>query len=326
MINDHHEGEDNDDDAASLTNLIVESLCELVECSSYKIRSSWNCIFNCLHKIDLDERGGRCHNGLKDEDEQLFEAVAQDTNGNGGGGYVSSSSESLLTDPHSPDNPASDNASSSSTTSTQASRSASSSSSDGAAGHEFTHDGKLTFAASFSAAAKFDSSRRARRLSSLVDLFHIFLSLAEGSERVLANGACHFLKCVAGYLQRRYRADLDVDCFMMIQVNADEERDENGKGRKAVRLSPKKSRNRTRRGNSVNDFEEDEELYVATNDSLVQERHYEQITSYDRLIELSDANDSSSHIKPFLICIEKLFHILIRGNFISLIIIEFLYI
>ena len=37
-----------------LKNLIIVSLCELVECSSYKIKSSWNCIFNCLNKLDFN--------------------------------------------------------------------------------------------------------------------------------------------------------------------------------------------------------------------------------------------------------------------------------
>ncbi len=272
-----------------LKNLIIVSLCELVECSSYKIRSSWNCVFNCLNKIDLNDTSRS--RGVKrfQEIDEFSDRITLRTS-NAIEGYVSSSDESLVKSESESD---SDTVSSSSLSSL-------SSECD-----EDTTMDKVTKLSFTNAAFKFDSKRA--RLSSLVDIFHIFLSLSEDSDYVLANGAFSFLKCISCYLQYK---NIDID-FLISDGDNSLSKD------KSSFMNKKKDKKKTKtKEDSVNDFEEEEDLYVATNDNLVQEKHYQQITNYDRLIELSDANDSNSPIKPFLICIEKLFHILIKGLFV----------
>jgi hypothetical protein len=275
----------------NLKNLIVVSLCELVECSSYKIKSSWNCIFNCLNKIDLNENCRFLKHSEAEADESFCERInsLDRKRTNPAEGYMSSSAESLAS------NTISSSSSVSSLSSGDDDDDDDEEDDDAAKDTTMDKASKLSFT---NAAFKFDSKRA--RLSSLVDIFHIFLSLAEDSDYVLANGAFNFLKCISCYLQYK---NTDIDCLISSSSSSS-----------SVFMSTKREKKKKTKEDSVNDFEEDEDLYVSTNDNLVQEKHYQQITNFDRLIELSDANDSNSPIRPFLICIEKLFHILIKGT------------
>lgn len=137
---------------------------------------------------------------------------------------------------------------------------------------------------------KYDSIKT--RFNSILNMCHIFLNLAESSDEILASGSFCFVRCVTGYLQYKNTSFSDWHYLNYESL---------------VHKSKQ-------RQVQLNDFEDDEDLYVSTNDSVVQELQYEKMARYDRLVELSDANDSSSHVRPFLICLEKYFTILTRGK------------
>ena len=127
---------------------------------------------------------------------------------------------------------------------------------------------------------RFDSYRT--RLSSLNQIFNIYLSLASNSAYVLANGSFDFIKCVSNYLQYSSRIKL--------------------------KQKDKYSRSDESAKNENNNQEpEDDDLF---NDYNLQERHYQITANYEHLCELGNANDSNSFVKPFLEAIIKLVNII----------------
>ncbi len=46
---------------AHLKDAIVSSICEIVESSAYKIKTSWNCLFTCISKLDLNSHLKQYH-------------------------------------------------------------------------------------------------------------------------------------------------------------------------------------------------------------------------------------------------------------------------
>ncbi|CAF0784780.1 unnamed protein product [Brachionus calyciflorus] len=130
------------------------------------------------------------------------------------------------------------------------------------------------------------------RLNSLIDVFNIFLSISQSSNHILAYGSYDFLKCVSNYLQYKIAIQVDfkipseLKCIKIVDSNDEEVNDKN----------------------KVSSDEED--LFLSANDYSIQERHYHFTSNYEHLCELSNADNSNTQIKPFILCIQKIFEIL----------------
>jgi hypothetical protein len=251
----------------NLKSMIIKSLCEMVECNSMNLRSSWNSIFNIINKLDLNKEISDRRNCMNESEND-----------------VSASDADSISDADDDE----------SKRSTNSSRTESSSSSTSSSSPSDSQNNKLDL---MNAGFKFDSDRM--RQNSLIDIFNIYLSLTESSDQILANGAFSFVKCITCYLQ--YKTNIDLEKTFLLSHKAED-------------YSHLSDNVKNSLLNESENLDDDVDLFLSANDYLLQEKHYNYTSNYDHLVELSEANDSNSPIKPFLICIEKFFKILIKSN------------
>lgn len=163
----------------TLKDTSVSAVCELVETSGARLKTSWKFLFACLTRIELN---------LGESSRSKKSKTSTRTRG---GGQRNRSSSSSAGSPFS-SSPSSSSQQSDANSDDDDNNELASTSSD-----EGLHNHNLSFSATF----RFDSVRT--RMSSLTHIFNTYLSLAAASEFVLASGGYGFLACISSFLRRQ---------------------------------------------------------------------------------------------------------------------------
>jgi hypothetical protein len=131
---------------------------------------------------------------------------------------------------------------------------------------------------------KFDSYRI--RINSLTDIFQIYLKLCCTCNYTLANGSIGFIRCLTSYLKASSAFD-----------------------------QPKPKSKEDIESRMCDESEEDEDLFMSTNDSRIQERYHELTSNYEHLSKLASSTSNSNTLnKPFLDCLQTLFDLLMKQH------------
>lgn len=162
----------------TLREAAVNAVCELVEMSGGRLKSSWKFLFACLSRLEISF-------GYASPKKQRQRHQQQQRVMNKNISRMSVSSDSPFTSSSS-----SEQSTTNSDDNEDEHASSSSSSSDQALNLSFS-----------TLSCRFDSARTL--MSSLTHIFNTYLSLAAASDFVLASGAFEFLRCISLFLRKQ---------------------------------------------------------------------------------------------------------------------------
>lgn len=136
------------------------------------------------------------------------------------------------------------------------------------------------------------------RMDSLVHIFNAYLNLASSSSLVLISGGVEFVKCVSTFIRNHHST-------FKIEYNSENLFFEQFESHEA---------NRERTGDSkekelLEEIDDDSDLYMESNKSSGDQKS---VTEVERLVELSKTQNPNSQIKPFLVCVQKMFRIILK--------------
>lgn len=186
-----------------IQDVVLVSLRVIVECNTIQIKASWNCVFMCLDQITLNSKTSKKLTKCQLHEDHSIQSLNFKLNLGQSFSFsdkqISYSSSSAF------------ESSSTSLVSSLSTIESSSCSSSSESSAPFS---------SFKPNHRYNSYRI--RLASLLEIFNIFLKLANTTASVIENGSFDFIKCLTNYIQYSFGVNVykpseyTVDCVFII--------------------------------------------------------------------------------------------------------------